>query len=171
MAGTPAGGALARALGDGFTFPMRFEPDHGRTSPGLLYRAVSTGPLMEVRDDGLHLLGPEGERIHLRVPGADWRTAAGAAPTGAYTNDLRAGVPAATLPHYAQLRFPGILPGIELVLYEAPQGGIEFDVVVSPGADPAAFRLQAAHGRWTLDGRDAVLEGAPMPLRLPAPYT
>ncbi len=45
------------------------------------------------------------------------------------------------IPTYGQVKYLGIYPGIDLVYY-GKQGRLEFDFVVSPGADPKAIKLQ-----------------------------
>ncbi len=47
------------------------------------------------------------------------------------------------VPHYAKVRFKGVYPGIDLVYYSADQR-MEYDFVVSPGADPRSIRME-----WT----------------------
>lgn len=44
------------------------------------------------------------------------------------------------VPHYAKVKYAGIYPGIDLVYY-GNQQQLEYDFVVSPGADPEAIRL------------------------------
>ena len=44
------------------------------------------------------------------------------------------------VPHYSRVRQRGVYPGIDLVYYEA-RGSLEFDFVVSPGANPRQIEL------------------------------
>jgi hypothetical protein len=53
------------------------------------------------------------------------------------------------IPHYARVRFCEVYPGIDLIYY-GRQGQLEYDFVVSPGADPSAIRL-------ALDGPDKLI--------------
>ena len=52
------------------------------------------------------------------------------------------------VPHYGRVRARSLYPGIDVVYYAA-SGRLEFDLVVSPGADPAQARLR-------FEGVDAV---------------
>ncbi len=45
------------------------------------------------------------------------------------------------IPHYARVRYRNVYPGVDLVFY-GNQGMIEYDFVLSPGADPDQVRLQ-----------------------------
>ena len=69
------------------------------------------------------------------------------------------------VPHYRQLRYAELYPGIDLVYY-GRDGDFEFDFVVKPGADPSRIRLQSrgttpplidAKGDLLLDGAGGVL--------------
>lgn len=45
------------------------------------------------------------------------------------------------MPHYARVRYRDVYPGIDVVYYHNPEGRVEYDFVVGPGADPSAIRL------------------------------
>ena len=45
------------------------------------------------------------------------------------------------VPHYAKVRYRNVYDGIDLVYY-GNQSGLEYDFVVSPGADPHAIRMR-----------------------------
>lgn len=45
------------------------------------------------------------------------------------------------VPTYAMVRYTGVYPGVDLVYY-GNEGKLEYDFVVSPGADPAPFRCR-----------------------------
>ena len=47
----------------------------------------------------------------------------------------------AGVPHYAKVRYRDIYPGIDLVYYGNRAGRLEYDFVVSPGADPALIQM------------------------------
>mgnify|MGYP007051342942 CR=1 len=44
------------------------------------------------------------------------------------------------IPHYAQVRYEGVYPGVDLLFY-GDQRRLEYDFVIAPGADPAVIRL------------------------------
>jgi hypothetical protein len=45
------------------------------------------------------------------------------------------------IPNFARVRAAGVYPGIDLIYY-GNQSGLEYDFVVSPGADPRAIRMR-----------------------------
>ncbi|MBK9132692.1 MAG: hypothetical protein IPM20_13810 [Gammaproteobacteria bacterium] len=44
------------------------------------------------------------------------------------------------VPHYARVTYASVYPGIDMA-WHGEQGGLEFDFIVAPGADPAPIRL------------------------------
>jgi hypothetical protein len=46
------------------------------------------------------------------------------------------------VPTYAQVRYRGVYPGIDLVYYGTTQRQLEYDFVLAPGADPSAIALR-----------------------------
>ena len=61
----------------------------------------------------------------------------------------------AGVPGFAQLRYPGLWPGIDLV-YSGQAGQLKYEFVVQPGADPARIRMAyrgASAVRLTADGQ------------------
>jgi len=70
------------------------------------------------------------------------------------------------VPAYGKVKYEAVYPGIDLV-YHGDQGTLEYDFLVSPGADPGRITL-AFEGAWSLaldrDG-NLVLETAAGPLR------
>jgi len=66
------------------------------------------------------------------------------APTGFLTNYF-VGDPtkwATDVPHFRRVTYHDLYPGIDLVAYGAPDGNLEYDFVVHPGADPSAIRIR-----------------------------
>ena len=57
------------------------------------------------------------------------------------------------VPAFGAVRYEGLYPGVDLLFYPA-EGGIEYDVVVAPGADPSRFavRMTGAAGVTLRDG-------------------
>jgi hypothetical protein len=61
------------------------------------------------------------------------------------------------VPTYAKVRYEDVYPGIDLV-YHGNHGQLEYDFVVSPGADPGAIGLRfQADGKLKLDGNGDML--------------
>ena len=50
------------------------------------------------------------------------------------------------VPTYAQVKYQGVYPGVDLVYYGNQGGQLEYDFVVAPGADPSAIALDVAAG-------------------------
>ncbi|MGE3482348.1 MAG: SBBP repeat-containing protein [Gammaproteobacteria bacterium] len=50
------------------------------------------------------------------------------------------------VPNYARVGYAAVYPGIDMV-YHGEQGGLEFDFIVTPGADPDVIRLAFDAGR------------------------
>ena len=74
------------------------------------------------------------------------------------------------IPTYAQVKYQGVYPGVDLVYY-GNQRRLEYDFIVAPGADPTAIRLAFA-GVETLEvdhQGDLVLHTTGGELRLHAP--
>jgi len=60
------------------------------------------------------------------------------------------------VPHYARVRVSEAYPGVDIEYYDAPTG-LEFDLILSPGADPAAIRLSfEGIEELVLDGEGAL---------------
>lgn len=59
---------------------------------------------------------------------------------GADRRKWRAGIP-----NYARVRYIGLYPGVDLVFY-GNHGDLEFDYIISPGADPNQISLKFASG-------------------------
>lgn len=75
-----------------------------------------------------------------------------------------------TAPHVAQVRYPQIYPGVDLLYYGDPQR-LEHDFIVAPGADPSAiqWRIDGAEGISLAPNGDLVLQTADGDIRLLAP--
>lgn len=64
-------------------------------------------------------------------------------------------------PHYAKIRYPGTLPGIDIAFY-SKEGEVAYDLEVAAGADPAAiwFLVEGADTLALLkDGRLEIAAG------------
>jgi uncharacterized repeat protein (TIGR01451 family) len=75
-----------------------------------------------------------------------------------------------SVPNYAKVRYHGVYPGIDLV-YHGSRQQLEYDFIVSPGADPRRIRL-ALHGAKKLEltsEGDLLLSTSGEPVRLHKP--
>ncbi len=78
------------------------------------------------------------------------------------------------VPNYAEVKYEGVYPGIDLIYYGTEGGQLEYDFVVAPGADPSiiAFDIVGAGPRarpGAADGQprgvaptEGVQQGAPL---------
>jgi Beta-propeller repeat/Abnormal spindle-like microcephaly-assoc'd, ASPM-SPD-2-Hydin len=61
------------------------------------------------------------------------------------------------VPNYAKVKYANVYPGVDLVYY-GNQGQLEYDFVVSPGADPAAITLELATGQSKIQNRKSKID-------------
>ena len=105
----------------------------------------------------------------MRLEGADpSATASGRNRVDGLVNYIRttAGGSQSGLPRFERIYFQEVYPGIDIEYYGAP-GGLEYDFVVSPGADPSRIRFEVERGgaaRINDDG-DLLLGGGQQPWR------
>jgi len=69
---------------------------------------------------------------------------------------------------FSRVRYHDVYPGIDLVFYGAG-GAIEYDFVVSPGADPSRIQIAISGAKWKLDAEGG-LELVPLVWRQPKAY-
>jgi hypothetical protein len=74
------------------------------------------------------------------------------------------------IPHYAKVKYRQVYPGIDLV-YHSERGNLEYDFVVSPGADVGAIQLafEGVDKTQVSDSGDLRLQAADLELRQHAP--
>jgi hypothetical protein len=143
------GGAAFVARGAGYAVFVRggsavlvLRDDAGRTRRvgiGVAAADAAARPAGEERLPG---------RVHRLVGPADaWRTG---------------------VPTFARLRVEEVRPGVDLV-WRGHEGRLEYDLVIAPGADPAAVEMEAEPGELGLDGGDLVIRLDGAELRQPAP--
>ena len=108
---------------------------HSATSPYDRLQTEEAGVTLRMKFAGANS-DPEIEGLE-RLPGIS-NYFVGSDPKRWHTN----------IPHYARVRYREIYPGIDLV-YKGIRDHIEYDLVVSPGADPGLIKL-------SLEGVDSV---------------
>jgi hypothetical protein len=144
----PSVGSNAAAIAQARTamahLPLRFEANLGQTNPDVRYVArsggftlllTSRGPSFRLPGSGsvdvsllnsnrapeMEALGRSSARIDSYVGGRDrWRT---------------------NIPSYARVRYRSVYPGVD-VDYYGSDGRLEYDFVLSPGANPHAIRMK-----------------------------
>ena len=133
------------------SIPVYFEANRGQTDSRVQYvaRAGAIGAFLQ--KDRL-TLSLRGKRVDMRVAGAN--TNPRLTPEGALqgvTNYYRGDTRVEGVPHYARVRASSVLPGIDIVYY-GTDSKLEYDFIVSPGADPSSIWVRfAGAGRPKLD--------------------
>lgn len=153
---------IARKFG---SLPLSFEANHGQADGSVKFLARTKGYSLLLTENEATLRLANGERTPheqtLLVDGAaqsinlpavtmqladSVRTAriTGESQLPGKANYLTGNDPAqwhTDVPTYASVRYSGVYPGVDLVYY-GTQKHVEYDFIVSPGADPAHIRFQ-----------------------------
>lgn len=131
--------------------PLHFEPNVGQTGADVQFLARGQGYNLyltpgeavlnlfdssDSRPDVLLTAQVVGADLSSQPVGLDLQTGIsnyylGSDPSQWHTN----------VPHYAQVKYAGVYPGVDLVYYGTDQRQLEYDFVVAPGADPHAIRV------------------------------
>jgi uncharacterized protein (TIGR03437 family) len=123
---------------------LRFEANQGQTDPRVKFVSRGPGYTMLLSGDGA-ILNLRGGPVRMTLRGASPSAAAdGVDPLPGVSNYLvgndrskwRTGVQS-----FGRVRFHDVYPGIDLVYYGS-QRQLEYDFVVSPGANPADIDLE-----------------------------
>jgi hypothetical protein len=153
----PSGSSLA-AYGQ---LPLSFEANQGQTATPVNYLARGQGYTLFLAPTRavLALSQGAGENVlQMQLAGANPAAqAVGLARQAGVSNYLFGSDPSqwiTNVPHFGQVEYQGIYPGINLVYYGNSQTQLEYDFDVAPGATPAAIQLafQGTQG-ITLDGQ------------------
>ena len=62
------------------------------------------------------------------------------------------------IPTYARVKHRSVYPGIDLVYHGTPEA-LEYDLIVAPGADPGAIRIELLGAKTRLDARGNLVIG------------
>jgi hypothetical protein len=166
--------AAARALA---SVPAWFEPNPGLYGPQVRYVSRGAGYALLLEESGavLRLMDESGSaRLRIALAGANPKPVIEALnPLPARTNYLLGNQPArwrANVPHYGRVRYRDAYPGIDVV-YLSSGRQLEYDFVISPGADPGRIRLRfrgADQVRLEPDGALVLVMGG-REIRQPSP--
>jgi hypothetical protein len=181
----PANEAKQRAAASYVKLPLSFEPNQGQSDPQVKFLSRGRGYALFLTGSEavLSLRKPSGQPTHNRAPKPQSRQSQSKPSAPAVLRlDLVGANPGASVkgleelpgksnyfigndpkkwrtnvPTFAKVKYENIYPGVDLVYYGNPSadGGLEYDFVVAPGADPGRITLRVgAH-------RDAPLRIAP----------
>jgi hypothetical protein len=152
VASAPTGAALLRKL------PLEFEANQGQTDPRVAYLSRVEGYTVFLLNDAAVFSLRSGQRVAgnltMQLTGVNPESkAAGVGPL-AGTSNYFVGQDSAkwrrNIPVFSQVKVADVYPGIDLLYYGNGQQ-LEYDFVVSPGADPDRIRLRFAGARAHLE--------------------
>ncbi len=129
--------------------PLAFEPNRGQAAEPVRFIAAGRGYRILLTDAAVvvALGGKDGvpRALAMRFEGASESAAFVPEKTLASRSHYFQGnaAPVTDVPHFAAVRRDGIYPGVDVVFY-GNQRRLEYDLIVAPGADPAAIRLSFA---------------------------
>jgi hypothetical protein len=130
------------------SIPAWFEPNQGLAVGEVQYYSRGAGYTLSMKESGAVLTLADGSaaasmRISLAGGNAKPVLAAENALPGRtdYILGNRPGAWKQGVPHFGQIRYRQAYPGVDVVYYSAGRD-LEYDFVVSPGADPKRIRLR-----------------------------
>jgi uncharacterized protein (TIGR03437 family) len=128
--------------------PLSFEPNAGQAPADVCYLARGSTFALYLAPGETVLAGTKGSRLRIRFPGASLSASiVGEVRQDSTSNYLTGKDPAkwrSAVPNYRSVRYSGVYPGVDLVYY-GKDGTLEYDWVVSPGADPRQIRMRFEH--------------------------
>src|SRR5215831_2131095 len=139
-----AGTAMAAPTVRWGNLPLSFEPNCGEAPAKVRYLARGSSYTLYLASGEMVLAARDHSTLRTRLSGANPSAAITAeAPQGS-TSNYFVGNDATkwrtSVPNYERVRYTGVYPGIDLVYY-GKDGYLEYDWIVSPGADPARIRM------------------------------
>ena len=135
--------------------PLAFEQNQGQTDPQVKYVARASGytAFLTENETVLSIKGSAQGVLRMKMQNA--RPASKIVPGDKQigkTNYVRPQGNITGIPNYGKVTYKGIYPGID-VAYRGNQRDLEYDFVVSPGADPNQIRVAyEGSSRFVLDG-------------------
>ena len=135
---------LAKPQTNSFNHPLVFEPNFGQTGPEVQW--VGQGPryrMFITSDSATFISSDATSSLRMKLRGSSPWQATGQERTGGVSNYFVGNDSKqwrTNIPHYARLRIADVYRGIDLVFYDH-NGDLEYDFIVSPGADPGQIRL------------------------------
>jgi uncharacterized protein (TIGR03437 family) len=138
---TPPPSILARPS----HLPLIFEPNRGQTDSEVRYLARGSGYTLFLTDAEAVIAPRNGDAVRMRLAGANRHASLeGLEPTGGISNYFHGRDPKqwhTNIPHFKKALYRDVYPGIDEVFY-GDNGKLEYDIVVSPGADPSLITME-----------------------------
>ena len=124
--------------------PLSFEPNTGQAAPQVRYLARGSSYTLYLAGAEAVLAGRNRPPLRTRLAGGNPSARiTGEAQQESRSNYFIGNDPAkwrTSIPNFARVRYAGVYPGIDLVYY-GKDGNLEYDWILSPGADPHAIRM------------------------------
>jgi len=128
--------------------PLSFEPNRGQADSTTLYLARGNGYLVSLEPSGSRILlrkGAKSAQISTRLVGGSRISHLEALePLPGHSSYFRGQDRSkwvTGIPNFGRVQAAGVYPGIDLAYY-GNQSGLEYDFMVSPGANPEAIRMR-----------------------------
>ncbi len=139
-----AGTAMAAPAVQWGTVPLSFEPNTGQAPAEVRYLVRGSAYTLYLACGEAVLAGRNQPPLRTRLSGANPSARiAGEIPQDSRSNYFIGNDPAkwrTSVPNFARVRYAGVYPGIDLVYYGTDRS-LEYDWIVSPGADPRKIRM------------------------------
>lgn len=137
---------------------LGFEENRGQAAAATRFLARGDGMLLELRERGasFHLRGAvdgASREVRLAFVGARERVRTlGDSPLTGVSHYYRGDDPSRWIlgaRHFARVRYDDLYAGVDALFYSKPERVLEYDLLVSPGTDPAVIGV-------SIEGADAV---------------
>lgn len=128
--------------------PVVFESNVGQFASDVAFVARASSFSASFSASGVRMSGsgPGDGVIEMTFAGVRSEpTVSGEEILSSVTNYLLGNDPTAWrrgVPNFARIRYGQIYPGIDALFYATPDGALEYDFVLSPGADPSNIKIQ-----------------------------
>ncbi|HEX5227211.1 MAG TPA: SBBP repeat-containing protein [Bryobacteraceae bacterium] len=140
-----AGAAIGAPTVKWGNIPLSFEPNAGQTSAEVRYLARGSSYSLYLAAGETVLTGAKGLPLRIGYAGANVSTSIVGEERQASTSNYLIGSDSSqwhrAVPNYQRVRYSGVYPGVDLVYY-GKDGTLEYDWIVSPGADPHQIRMR-----------------------------
>jgi uncharacterized protein (TIGR03437 family) len=158
-----AGTALAAPTVHWGSIQLSFEPNQGQAPADVLYLARGSSYTLYLAGGETVLAAHGGPPLRMKLSGANRSASiAGEARQASISNYFGGNDPHnwhTSVPNYGRVRYTDVYPGIDLVYY-GKDGRLEYDWIVSPGADPSKIRMnfENADRLWIDPRGDLVIQ-------------